>query len=103
MMQISHLVRTVQPVLLLTVCHTAHQKLDLEVGFVHETLCGFEDQMDAFLSGDSTNEGKKRHFLAHISTLEIFFLKQQFRISMISWSFCSENAESFLFSDPVGE
>ena len=59
--------------------------------------------MDAFLAGDSADEGEERDLFCSLAAVEIFLLEQQFRVSVVSWCFCPQNAQPFFFPDTIRE
>ena len=58
--------------------------------------------MDSFLPSDSTDEREKWNIFDLVA-VEIFLLELEFRLLMSSRGFGSEDAQSFLFSDAIGE
>ena len=102
LMQKSHLFCTIFTIILFAVSHSSHQKLDLIIALMNQRLNCLEDEMDSFLSGDSTNEREKWHVFGLVA-VEIFLLELEFGLLMSSWGFGSEDAQSLLFSDAIGK
>lgn len=59
--------------------------------------------MDSLLLSYSTNKCEQRNLIFEILALKVFDLKLFLRFQMGSWSFCSENAQSFIFSYTIRE
>ncbi len=59
--------------------------------------------MNAFLFGDSSDEGEERNIVFQLLTFEIFLLQKTFRLKMGSRSFGSKDAETLIFSNSIGE